>query len=56
MGFRQRRCWWDFAGFFRPKASQDMYPYTKDDLQAQKNDLEKQIQWLNEQIDNYKES
>ena len=56
MGFRQRMCWWDFAGFFRPRASQDVYPYTKDDLQAQKIDLEKQIQWLNEQIENFKES
>jgi hypothetical protein len=56
MGFRQRRCWWDFAGFIRPRANQDIYPYTKNDLQAQKDELEKQIKWLNEQIENYKEN
>jgi len=27
-----------------------MYPYTREDLIAQKEDLERQLQWLNEQI------
>jgi hypothetical protein len=55
MGYRARRFW----NWFRPNstaANQDIYPYTKEDLQAQKEDLEQQIKWLNEQIDNYKEN
>ncbi len=27
-----------------------LYPYTKEDLQARKEDLEKQLQWLNDQL------
>ncbi len=27
-----------------------VYTYTKDDMLAQKNELEKQLQWLNEQL------
>jgi hypothetical protein len=55
MGFRQRRCWWDFFGFTRTKENQDIYPYTREDMVAQKEELEKQVKWLNEQLENKKD-
>jgi hypothetical protein len=30
---------------------QDMYPYTKEELEAQKKELEAQLKWINNQLD-----
>lgn len=56
MGFRARRCWWAPYGNYSPRPADDIYPYTREDLLAQKDELEKQLKWLSEQIENFKES
>jgi len=40
----------DIPGYYNPEAKQDIYPYTREDLEAQKDELEKQIKWVNERI------
>ncbi|MCB5224903.1 MAG: DUF5320 domain-containing protein [Candidatus Cloacimonadaceae bacterium] len=49
-GFRasgRGRRWLGTPGY---QSQEDVYPYTREDLIAQKEDLERQLQWLNDQI------
>ncbi len=49
-GFRasgRGRRWLGTPGY---QYGEEMYPYTREDLIAQKEDLERQLQWINEQI------
>jgi hypothetical protein len=35
---------------------QEMYPYSRENLEAQKKELEKQLEWLNQQLENSKDN
>lgn len=47
-GFRYRA--WDATTPYSYGYTEPIYRYSKDDMQAKKAELEKQLQWLNEQL------
>ncbi len=49
MGIRARR-FWNWFSPYTTAYSQDIYPYTRESLEAQKEELEKQIKWVNDRI------
>lgn len=49
-GFRYRGNNWSALDYMKSIEKQDMYPYTRENLQAQKEELEKQIKWVNDRI------
>jgi len=47
---------WDYPPYNGPVDFQEMYPYSRENLEAQKKELEKQLEWLNQQLENSKDN
>lgn len=50
-GFGFRRGWrWNWDAYDRPVDYPRVYEYSREELQAQKDELQKQLEWLNQQL------
>jgi hypothetical protein len=54
-GLRRRGNWNNEPFILKQTAGNGIYAYTKAELEAQKNELEQQLKWLNEQLSDNKE-
>jgi len=55
LGLRRRGNWNNEPTIQDDKVDSGVYPYNRTELQARKNELEQQLNWLNEQLSENKE-